>query len=127
MNGRAWEIEEADTDLDVVERVFDMLIGKELPEGVCLEHQPNLTEEEAFSVVWFLQEVSRVLPDTIDRCNYCGLLYNAECTSPGYIDDTDDWFWKETEFTEDEIKSVAHQHFCSWGCMSYAIQYAQES
>ncbi len=107
-------------DLAEVQQVYDMLTGK-LPEGVRLQHPPELPGNEAWAVIWFLQEVSRVLPDTIDRCDYCGNLYDGGETSPGYIDDTDDWFWEETTFTEQQVKSVASEHFCSWQCMWSAV------
>jgi hypothetical protein len=110
---RTWE--ERD-DLEKVELVFDMLTGGRIPEGVHLGNQPKLSKDEAWSAVWFLQEVARILPDTIDRCDECNNLYEADYSDPGYIDDTDDTLWKQTNFTKDQIKAHAHMHFCSWGC-----------
>ena len=39
---------------------------------------PYLTEEEAFAVIYYLQEQLGVIPTTYERCPICGKLYDAE-------------------------------------------------
>jgi len=48
-----------------------------LPKGVeCFA--PKLSEEDAFSVIWFLQECIGCLPSKYERCDDCGDIYNSE-------------------------------------------------
>lgn len=39
--------------------------------------QPRLSQKKAFTIIWYLQEHLRVLPDHIERCDTCGELYDS--------------------------------------------------
>ena len=39
---------------------------------------PYLTEEEAFAVIYYLQEQLGIIPTTYERCPICGKLYDSE-------------------------------------------------
>jgi hypothetical protein len=111
-------------ELKHINELFEMLTGGELPNGVSLGEQPNLTPRAAQSVIWFLQEHCRVLPSKFDRCDNCGEWYNADESGLGHIDPTDDWLWKETGYewlTKERVQSVAHQHFCDFDCLDRYI------
>jgi len=66
------------TDLQWLNEFYKFLQG-ELPEGMRLQkgHKPNMSEKKAFTIVWYLQEHIRILPDNIERCDICGDLYDS--------------------------------------------------
>lgn len=41
-------------------------------------HLPKLTDEQAFLVIYVLQEVYGMIPDTYEQCCYCGELYDSD-------------------------------------------------
>lgn len=107
------------TTLYDVERLMRMLTGGELPRGMRLREQPQLSRRAAFSVVWYLQEHMRILPE-YEMCDTCGILYDAESCAWGYVDPDDEW--GDVGLTQAQVDSVAHQHFCSGACMFRAIE-----
>ena len=58
-------------ELEDVRSLHNMLTGKSLPDGVSIEVLPNLTDEVANSVIWYLQEIARVIPDNYEMCAQC--------------------------------------------------------
>lgn len=61
--------------LDQANKLFEYLKG-ELPEGIdCFT--PKLSSKEAFSVVWFIQEIIDCLPDHIEICQHCEELFDT--------------------------------------------------
>ena len=75
--------------LEQVEQFMRMLTGEWLPEHWTPDNVPKMTQREAFTVVYYLQEVLRVLPNHHDQCGVCGELYDSECD--GFtIDSTDE-------------------------------------
>lgn len=71
-NHRDWEDEEW------IDEFYRFLQG-EIPDGISLakDHKVALTQKQAFSVIWYLQEHFSLLPDDIERCDVCGQLYNS--------------------------------------------------
>lgn len=61
-----------------VEAFYDWLQGKSCPDGVYFAENLNLTETEAFNVIYYLQEVLGVIPDKFERCKKCGCLIDSE-------------------------------------------------
>jgi hypothetical protein len=47
---------------------------------IHVEHKPMLNEDQAFSIIWYLQEHFPLLPDNIDQCDVCKGLYNSHST-----------------------------------------------
>lgn len=41
-------------------------------------HLPKLTDEQAFLVIYALQEVYGFIPDTYEKCSSCGNLYDSD-------------------------------------------------
>ncbi len=97
--------------------LVEMLTGGKLPEGVSLSHQPHLSRREAFSVIWFLQEITRVLPDNYEQCVWCEKLFDAN--REGYsIDATesiDDWY-ERIGVTQAMLGENDGANFCSPEC-----------
>lgn len=61
---------------DAIDVLYKYLKGEELPEGVKCQ-MPKLDDITAFSVVWFLQEIMHCLPDSIEQCDGCKELFDA--------------------------------------------------
>lgn len=66
---------------DALDELFTFLKGEGLPEGVKCK-MPKLKPDMAFTVIWFLQEHMRCLPDTIEMCQKCKCLFDQD--SEGY-------------------------------------------
>jgi hypothetical protein len=103
--------------LESVEELMAMLTGGELPSGMVMRHQPHLDQQEAFSVIWFLQEHLRVLPDHFEQCSVCHGLFDTHCG--GFVvdgtDDPDEW-QEEMGVTQDMLRQCAGARFCSTNC-----------
>lgn len=70
--------EKEKSDLETAEEFYRLLTEHELPEGYVMQDlPPKMTGEQAFSLIWFLQEALCVLPDHIGRCGGCGELYDT--------------------------------------------------
>ncbi len=62
--------------LERIEEFYGFLQGNEV-EGITANPMPHLTDKEAFSVIYFLQEQLEVLPDEIDQCLECHALIDT--------------------------------------------------
>lgn len=104
-------------EIEQFEEFMDMLTGKGLPEGMTMQHQPQLSCRQAFSVIWFLQEHMDILPDNIEQCRVCEELFNCHCE--GFIVDgtdiPDDWH-RSIGVTSEMLKQNDGAVFCSAGC-----------
>lgn len=67
-----------DSDIEKVREFYRFLTGEETPETILLTrgHAPKMSEKKAFSIIWFLQEHLSVFPDSIERCDVCGELFD---------------------------------------------------
>jgi len=43
------------------------------------EFKPKLSQNKAFGLIYYLQETMHCLPDTIEKCDVCGDLFNTAC------------------------------------------------
>lgn len=57
--------------------LFDFLCGVNLPKNVTVQKPPKLSPKMAMTVIWFLQEVTQVLPDHWEMCDDCQRLYDS--------------------------------------------------
>ena len=71
------------------QELFDMLTGKRIPSGITIPHPPNLSPQQAFGVIWFLQEHLRIIPDTFEMCAVCSTIFDTR---------EEGWFVDETFF-----------------------------
>ncbi|MCB1160882.1 MAG: hypothetical protein KDK45_25495 [Leptospiraceae bacterium] len=69
------------SDLDIVNMLYSFLTGDDEVEKAELEYDikrhKKLSKADAFKVIWFLQEVIPVFPDSIEQCCYCKELYDS--------------------------------------------------
>jgi hypothetical protein len=63
-DGRDWD--------DRMQELHAFLVDGSLPEGVEMSGWVPLDRDQAESVIWFLQEITGVLPDNFEMCNECG-------------------------------------------------------
>lgn len=102
-----------------VRDLLKMLTGDKLPPGMKLDRQPNLSSQEAFSVIWFLQEHLGVLPTNYEMCDACNTIYDEH--KGGFYLDVDsyheesDWYDRRG-VTEEMVRENAGRHFCSSAC-----------
>jgi hypothetical protein len=78
--------------------LFDFLTGAELPKGVDCKI-PHLSKEKAMDIIWFLQEITGIIPENFDRCDICG-----------YIRNTDGMFYSE----------LNGKYYCGESCFDHA-------
>ena len=64
--------------VDLVEELFEFLQGR-LPDGYRIpdDHLPRLSEDQAWTVVWYLGNLYYAIPDHIERCDQCGRIFNT--------------------------------------------------
>ncbi len=101
-------------EIEEFEELMDMLMGKDLPDEITMQHQPQLSPKEAFSVIWFLQEHMNILPDNVEQCGICDGLFDSHCG--GFIvdgtADPDDWH-RSIGVTQEMLKQNDGAMFCS--------------
>lgn len=67
------------TELERTNDLFAFLQG-EVPKGHKYKrsHQPKLTADQAWTVIWYLGNEYWQVPDYIERCDVCGDLYDSQ-------------------------------------------------
>lgn len=63
--------------LEDVEFFYNFLQGKATPEGIFINHPPHMTAEEAFGVIYYLQEGMGIFPDHYEICRKCGAMFDS--------------------------------------------------
>lgn len=58
-------------------REFHAFLQGVLPEGVTTEKFRKMNPKQAFTVIWFLQEVSRVVDDRFELCANCNEVFDS--------------------------------------------------
>lgn len=66
-----------DIELGQVQEFYEWLQQKRKIEGFDFRSEPNLTDLQAFSVIYYLQEELGVLPDKYERCEKCGRIFDS--------------------------------------------------
>ena len=77
--------DEGEVTLEEVNCLYEFLQGEPPP---CLSpaNQPQVDDKTAFSIIYFLQEVLRIVPEKYERCEECGRLIDADCSGYYYED-----------------------------------------
>lgn len=74
--------------LEDVKTFYNWLQGEPL-ENFVLSYQPKLSPEEAFSIIYVLQEGLGIIPDTIEMCKECNQLYDSNSEGRTIDDDSE--------------------------------------
>ncbi|KKL03962.1 hypothetical protein LCGC14_2620850 [marine sediment metagenome] len=110
-NENSQEKKLTDNYISIVEKVnelFEFLTDEKIPEGVCIKSRPKLSPNKAWSLIWFLQEVTHCLPDHIERCDVCGELYDSN--AEGY------WLDDQYELNGKTLPKKYWGSYCSDSC-----------
>lgn len=67
---------EQEISLEKVKKFFEWLQGTPY-ENMSLNYQPNLSPEEAFTIIYVLQEELKAIPDNIEMCRECKTLFST--------------------------------------------------
>lgn len=110
-------MEKMEITIEAVREFMEMLTGESLPEGMFMEFQPELQKSAAFSVIWYLQEHLRILPDNFEQCIVCLDIYDTH--SEGYCisdDSSEEQWYKEIGISPEVLEQHQGAHFCSEVC-----------
>lgn len=68
------------SDLERTEELFQFLQGN-VPAGYQIDsaHVPQLTDDQAWTAIWYLGNLYWQVPDFIERCDVCGSLFDTRC------------------------------------------------
>ncbi len=78
---------EEKSPIETVNEFYRLLTEHEVPEGWTLPNlPPKMTGEQAFALIYYLQEGPRLLPDHIERCEECGELADSWSQNIEYIE-----------------------------------------
>lgn len=70
-------IELSKMDIETMRKFYEWLQGEENTENISFKTKPKLTADEAFSVIYYLQEGLGILPDYYEQCRECKCLYDS--------------------------------------------------
>ena len=87
-----------DISIEQVQEFYEWLQGENCPEQLHFEKKLNLSEEQAFSIIYFLQEHLKILPDNYERCCKCGCIYDS------YVEGTN--ISEETTIVTENLEEV---------------------
>lgn len=77
MGKSSGKIEINKIELEAVQKFYEWLQGGTGPDGICFRGNPKITADEAFSVIYYLQEELKVIPDNYEQCRECKCLYDS--------------------------------------------------
>lgn len=100
-----------------MQEFFEVLTTGEAPEGYTISSLPTLTPQQAFAVIYYLQERLRVLPDHYELCSECEELFNThdgQLVTDSYSDDTE--FYDDLGVTPDMVQKHSGTRFCLPEC-----------
>lgn len=91
------------TDLQAIEteeiiEFYEWLQGISCPDKFNLPLGCKLTPDQAFRVIYFLQEYMEILPDNIEQCKKCKILFDIDYG--GIIVDEDTEFYRDIKCEE---------------------------
>ncbi len=72
-------------NLEKIQELYEFLKG-EIPEGFTLIGQPHLSENEAFTTIYVLQEKFGLIPDHFEQCYKCKSIFDMDNEGGHYED-----------------------------------------
>jgi hypothetical protein len=109
-------------EVDDIETIMEMLTGERLPDGVTMTHPPKLDRETAFGIVWFLQEITSVIPDNFEMCANCGAIYDTRhggATTSAF--EYEGGWYQDAGITLEEVRAHEEENFCDPQCELMAL------
>lgn len=65
-------------DAASVDQFHTFLMGGKPPKGISVKHKPKLTPQQAFAVIYVLQEHFHFIPDCFEMCCHCYRIFDTE-------------------------------------------------
>jgi hypothetical protein len=73
--------------LETVEEFYRLLTEHDIPDGCQIpDLPPKMTGKQAASIIWYLQEIPRCLPDHIEHCESCDRLGDSWSENFEYVE-----------------------------------------
>lgn len=114
-----------EVDGTTVNALIQLLVDHEMEDGVTIDLPAQMTHAQAFSVVWYMQEVLHILPDKFEMCSECKIVFNSE-EQGRYTDETSykeqEFYYDSIGFDKTEVDGVGGNHFCSPECEISALK-----
>lgn len=76
--GRAEKLIEANGAEGFIQLFYDFLLGKMHPDTISRENSPDLTKEQAWHVIYCMQEYFGIFDDRFERCKICDSIYDSD-------------------------------------------------
>ena len=91
-----------------VQELVNFLAGGFIPDGWVIPTPPTLTRQQAFSVVYYLQERLHIIPDRFEMCEVCEQVEDRRYGGISVSDDDlEDSIAEDMGITLDEIEQHA--------------------
>jgi len=68
---------EKELTVEQVEEFHNFLSSGEQPEGMQVGRPPKVGKKVAFTIIWYLQEHLRIIPDNFEMCDRCLRIYDS--------------------------------------------------
>lgn len=91
--------EKKEVTLEKAQELMRFLQGEDV-KGFTFRDKPELTPEQAFAVIYYLQEKLGVIPETYEMCDHCHELYDSD--SEGTAAENGHFCYMCTEYAEGE-------------------------
>lgn len=86
-----------------IQEMMDYMTDGPVPESILC--QPlGLSASQAFQIIWYLQEHLRIIPDHLEKCDGCDVIFDANL-SGYYLDD-------DYELDGKTLPEEYHGHWC---------------
>ena len=66
----------------LVQQFYEFLQGKMHPDWISRENAPDLTKEQAWHVIYCMQEYFGIFDDRFKRCKICDCIYDSDGQGP---------------------------------------------
>lgn len=66
----------------LVQQFYEFLQGKMHPDWISRENAPDLTKEQAWHMIYCMQEYFRIFDDRFKRCKICDCIYDSDGQGP---------------------------------------------
>lgn len=93
-----------------IEEFFDWLQGNSCPKNIHFKCKLNLSAEQSFSVIYYLQEELGILPDKYEMCQECKSIYDSE--NEGTNIDKDSTVIKDGEEIDGDFPEEMYGLYC---------------
>ena len=95
----------AETELEKTQRLLNFLLGETDDCVMKDDHRPNLSLDQAWTVIWWLGNEYWQVPAHIEKCDICGDLYDAHESGHGLDFGAAPYFFCEDCLDSDPYKA----------------------